>query len=282
MGKGNLKLKAARLHRNYIILILIIIIGIMLTIFSYGEIKLYENISFAATLSSLLLSVVAIIYTLQTSGSLASTLKKIQKTSNILKTTSRKIEQSNIKLGKKVDQIPQELASVKEKLDSSHKLLENLPLTTADDSDQNNNSTYEIPERAINTYVEYSSNELLDLLMIYTYIHEDKKTTNLDGLIDSFESQKLFGLAIGTLQSTLSFNLIQHKLKKLDGNISYVQFEIMNNKLRELIKKKYKETYTSDLNHQIIQDDDENHFNLPGNYDDRIKALRKIINYYSI
>ncbi|MFJ5535966.1 hypothetical protein [Vreelandella titanicae] len=119
-----MKLKKYQIHTAYIITTLLIIIIGQFSIRAVKAPNLYEHINFAATVSSLILSIIAIIYALQTSGSLVTTLKKMNKTSTLLKKTSKNLETSNNELGIKIDSIPVAIDEVKDTFKNSHKNLE--------------------------------------------------------------------------------------------------------------------------------------------------------------
>ncbi|RUR46239.1 hypothetical protein [Vreelandella populi] len=281
MNNQELKRKIFRLHRNYSISILVAIIVILLSIHATDAPKLYENISFASTMSSLILSIIAIIYALQTSGTLASSLNKIQKISTRLNKTSIKIEKSNINLSKKIDLIPSEFAFLKEKIDNSHKVLENLNFNDKNDKDESIDSNYELPETLIEAYVERANRSLLDILMLFTLVHKKKSNVKINDMIFSSDSDLITGLAIGVLQTIISLKLIKYKKTTSKDNEVYIKLVEMNESLKDLVERKYAETYSTDRD-EDTEDKEDTGFNLPLDYDGRIRKLNEIIHEYSL
>lgn len=200
-------------HIGYIIAILIAIIIGLFAILAVGAPKLYENISFASTMSSLILSIIAIMYALTTSGALANTLEKIYKTSSDLKNTSETLEQSNIELGEKVDGIPIAIASVKETVDQSKSLLEEHTSKISTSKAERKHSHVELPSEMIEEYINASyTSDSVSWRTIYT-LYRNKTQVDVE-LFNKYD-KKLYmqGAFFSTLFSADDLNLLKINLK---------------------------------------------------------------------
>ncbi|MBA2779544.1 hypothetical protein [Billgrantia kenyensis] len=110
------------IHFSYIIAIMAFIIIGLISV-KWSEVpRLTEYISFALTVSSLLLATLAIAYAFYSGENLSLTLQKISESSTEIKYAAQNINT----LTNEIKEIPDSIKKVTSKVDSSNKLLENL------------------------------------------------------------------------------------------------------------------------------------------------------------
>ena len=123
------KYKLYRIHFIYTIGILILsIIGLMTV--KWGQIpKLVEYITFALTLTSLTLSLLAIIYSLVSNGRLSESIGSLDSVTKDVLSSSSTLSEVTKELDRKVDDIPQSLKTMEERTEKTHKLIEEIQTT---------------------------------------------------------------------------------------------------------------------------------------------------------
>jgi hypothetical protein len=118
--------KTIKIHGIYIIVILVII-NIGIGTFKWGDNELLVGyFSFAGTISSILLAVIAIIYSFISNNSLSSSLSSFNSTSKEFSETSKKITEATEALKNKLDEIPLLLKPIEEKADITNAKIEQL------------------------------------------------------------------------------------------------------------------------------------------------------------
>lgn len=95
-----------QLHFNYIIVILVSIIVGLVSV-QWSEVpKLVDYLTFALTLSSLILAGLAIVYSIYSNTSISGSLSEISAAAKEVSSSSMSINQSNIELREEVEKIP--------------------------------------------------------------------------------------------------------------------------------------------------------------------------------
>lgn len=211
-------------HVGYIIAILIGVIIALSAILAIGAPKLYENISFASTMSSLILSIIAILYALQTSGALVSSLDKIEKTSLDLKNTSQTLEKSNVELGEKVDILPNAIAKIKETVERTHEHLEKKMFTIDHGREK---SDIHLSDDNIEKYITNSDTAPFDGWIIIRELYSRKLAIDIDRYYNYKDNSFIQGSFISKINSALSLNLV--KIREINKNQrGYVAIEYIN------------------------------------------------------
>src|SRR5438105_13887747 len=102
----------AKIHIGYIISILVVV-NIVTLAAKWGSIKdLVTYVSFAATLASLLLAILAIVYSYFSSGSLATYSERVSKASESLQTTYSELQRTAHDLKQVAENIPGAMTSL--------------------------------------------------------------------------------------------------------------------------------------------------------------------------
>lgn len=116
----------SRIHYGYVIAILLAIIVILITV-NWTKIEgLIEYFSFALTLSSLILAILAIIYSLISNTATSGVLHDISKSAAQVTEASRSIGESNSKLRSVVEKLPSRMDSLDEGMVSTKKLIKEI------------------------------------------------------------------------------------------------------------------------------------------------------------
>jgi hypothetical protein len=118
------KFKIFKIHITYIIGLLILSILGLITVKWYNIPDLVDYITFALTLSTLVLSVLAIIYTLFSNNRFSESIGVMNNISKEILDSSKKLGAITDDLSIKIEEIPEHLKSVEEKTERTHQLLE--------------------------------------------------------------------------------------------------------------------------------------------------------------
>ncbi|MBK6400395.1 MAG: hypothetical protein IPP27_02100 [Bacteroidetes bacterium] len=116
----------SRIHVTYIIAILIAVIICLVTI-QWGNIpRLVELISFALTISSLVLAVLAIVYAVYSNNSFGHNIAKLDSASNYISDSTKSLSTITEDLKRKFDRMPDLLETISKKTDTTQLLLSQL------------------------------------------------------------------------------------------------------------------------------------------------------------
>ncbi|EJE4163676.1 hypothetical protein M3916_003831, partial [Vibrio parahaemolyticus] len=160
-----------KIHSFYILAILLTIIVLLVTV-EWSTIEgLKDYISFALTVFSLGLAIIAIIYSMYSSSSLTTSLTLLETSSAKLSSTSETLSSSTHQLSKAVQGIPKAIAKVETRVSETHDLVKNLELS-APPSNIAGSVTDELSEDFINDFLkQLSYNGLLTLFTINFFYH---------------------------------------------------------------------------------------------------------------
>lgn len=115
-----------KIHVGYIISILVSIIVVVVTV-NWASIEgLVQYFSFALTLSSLILAILAITYAFQSTGSLSRSIEKISDSSVAIKTSADELRKTNRKLHEELAKIPGGIRAVEERVAETRGVVEKL------------------------------------------------------------------------------------------------------------------------------------------------------------
>jgi hypothetical protein len=118
--------RPSKIHVAYILGILLAVIVILVTVKWHGIGDLVGYFSFALTLASLILAVLATAYAIYSNASLASVLGQLTASSGSLALTSGKLEASTSELSAKVAGIPGSLEGISQEVREINVLLKDL------------------------------------------------------------------------------------------------------------------------------------------------------------
>jgi hypothetical protein len=170
--------RAHKIHVTYVISILLAIIVMLITI-QWGEIKdLVNYITFALTITSLILAILAISYSVYSNTSMTSSLTSISNSAKDIRGAAKEIEYSNKELRTEIACIPTSINQVEQKLTKTQSLLEEMSSYKSAEAapvDRQEFITTEIPDNKILDFLENSS--MLGLYSIlFTVLARETKT----------------------------------------------------------------------------------------------------------
>ena len=175
---------------------------------------LVSYLTFALTVSSLGLALLAIIYSVFSNTTFAQNISLLQNTTKSLDSTSSKLAQSTDELGKKLDAVPQVIKTVGDKVEETHKLIKGM----SPEARQVKNAGIKISEKNLDSvYIDefLSNSSFAGLLNIYMHYLSDKtgKPFNLNELSEKTYLTK-FDYMYGYSVATASMGLIQYTTKE--------------------------------------------------------------------
>ena len=153
----------AKIHVTYVIGLLLIVIVLLVTV-QWGSIPgLVSYISFALTVTSLLLAALAIGYSIYSNNSLSMVLSRLTASSDDINESSTSIAAAATRLGEQIGDIPQLIEGVGKRVEETHLLLKEY----SDRASQvpTDTKTPPAPQRAPEGFVQRSS--ILGLCALY-------------------------------------------------------------------------------------------------------------------
>jgi hypothetical protein len=122
-----------RIHAIYIVAILVACNIVTLTV-KWGDLKeLVSYFSFAATLASLLLAILAIVYSYLSGGSIAAYTEKVEAAGKRLDVASECVQQATAKFSEATQGLPAAFKNLDEKVSRTHDLVTNLSASAAEE-----------------------------------------------------------------------------------------------------------------------------------------------------
>lgn len=168
-----------KIHSFYILTILLTTIVLLVTI-EWSTIEgLKDYISFALTVFSLGLAIIAIIYSMYSNSSLTSSLTLLETSSNKLSLTSESLSSSTNQLSETVRSIPTAIEKVETRVSETHDLVKNLELS-ASPSNVVGNVSEELSEEFINDFIDKLSYNGLLVLFAINFFYRHKKIFEFD------------------------------------------------------------------------------------------------------
>lgn len=224
-------------HVGYIIFILIAII-ILLVAVEWGKIeKLVEYITFALTLTSLVLALLAIVYAVFSNSKFVQNITTLTNISDEVKRNSFELKSATDDLKSKIEAIPDSLKDVEKNTSKTNELLEKLSQSPISDdlignkiNKGENLETITIDE--LLTDIITNSSFLGKLLLYASYLSLTKKESfSLD---DLFQENKDY--AFGFLSVLTSLGIILYTTKKDIYTVSHVSQKILDEISDEVMK----------------------------------------------
>lgn len=227
--KDKIKEGKSPLHHRYIIIILVGVIVGLLSI-NWSQVSgLPETLNMALALSSLILAGLAIVYSFHTSGSLSSTLDKIEEASQTMKSSSQKIEQSNEELRVKFDSIPSAIESVKKTVDGYESYF--YDLTTLNNMPESQEAEIEISSIDTKILVKNFPRGMKHQLYIAHEVNKKNLYINQNSFHDEEGLRFFYGYFLATIAIANNLDLIESKFNGTDRNRNCVSVKIINQDL---------------------------------------------------
>ncbi|MCX4191344.1 hypothetical protein [Methylophaga sp. OBS1] len=202
-------MKNREIHYRYGISYLLIII-VMLISFAYYEVPhLVERVSFALTVSSLLLAILAIFYTIISGNKQSTQLEKVIEANTTLSNSIHDIQSASSSIAHLTKDIPKQFTNIHSKIDSLSKSYQGLPKDTSEDA----NSNGEMRQEADLSTFRCTIARMHFAAMVVLYVFE--RSFSLDKPIPSevFEELELgTEYSIGALTGYSATGLIEFKI----------------------------------------------------------------------
>lgn len=221
----------SKTHFNYIVGILLAIIILQITVKFGADTNLVNYISFALTLTSLILALVSIIYSFYSNSSFSENISTLNSASNKMSEASSKLTEITNALNAKLDDIPTLIKNIESKIDTTHDYLKTSYSTT-----QKPVSSEDQRVNFATSLVEYflANNSIHGLFLLYamTISQSLEKPFNLKDIceqVDLFEE----GYSYGFIIACASFGLFNKKEEN-----GYLIISNMYNTILQDIKSK--------------------------------------------
>lgn len=178
--------KIFKIHISYIIGFLITMIIGLITIKWNNIPNLVDYITFALTLSSLVLSLLAIIYSFVSNNKFSESIGALNNVSDEVLDSSKKLNLITDDLSIKVAEIPEHLKNVEEKAEKTHQLIESMKI----EKENTSVSTSEVEgvakhEFSVDKFLSVSSFNGKALLYALSLSFNQKKSFLLQDIFDS-------------------------------------------------------------------------------------------------
>lgn len=221
-----------KIHALYIISILITII-IALTTSKWGDNpRLVEYVNFFATLSSLVLAILAIVYAYLSNAAIAQSMNEIRSASDAISTTADDVSKAASDLRERVEAIPPRLESFDTRFDELKSMMTSPKMDTAPKDEK------VLSDAAIDSFFEHVS--LNGLLSVYGFYlaHSSKKPFVLSDLFQTAE-HRFSDYANGVLVTLSTFGAVSHTEASGMHNITNLHPRIvtaMDSSFEELVQ----------------------------------------------
>lgn len=235
----NMALKNKELHQRYWIGILIVIIVLLASSLFYDIPNLGEKLVFALTLSSVLLALLAIYFTINFNNLFSDNVLKLLTINKEIKNSSSKLFEVNKKLDKKLNLIPDTLANIDERVKNTHQLIESK--LSKKELKATKKDGYEKIEWNLEKYT-YFYFRLPYISMIYMYLiakfYEVKKPLNEKNLKEmgfyQYETLLGFLFAISGLE-LINFHYHKKNNEIIINNCNKIVLDETENNLNDII-----------------------------------------------
>ena len=227
-----------KIHTRYIIGILVVAIIGLLTV-NWAQIKELEKyITFALTISSLVLALLAIIYAFYSNSGMSQNIGLLQLTSKDVTQSAAELSNATKVLNKQLESIPSMIAQVSDKVDKSHhEVLATLSRQSLKTHAQEGKL---LTAEQLESFFEFSS--ITGLLAVYAIIlsQSKKRPINADVLWPTVK----YASAVyqqGFLIAVSSFGLFSHNHDNGLWTISYVHPNLQTVFSRAKIEKRIRD-----------------------------------------
>ena len=222
-----------KIHAFYILFMLLGTIVVLISI-EWSKIpKLVDYITFALTVSSLGLALIAIIYSFYSNTSFSQNMSALGNATNTLTNTSMQLSKSTEELKAKVESIPRIIGEVGEKVKATHDLVNDLnSRSNKENTILQQESVQEVESSEIPEFIVISSLETASfsgLLAIYVLSLSFDTKTPLH-IQDVFKELNLnYDYSYGYITALSTCNLIQYIEKKDIFSVEYIHEYITEN-----------------------------------------------------
>lgn len=243
--------KSTKIHVSYIFSILIIIIIILITI-KFGKVpELVNQISFALTITSLVLAILAIGYAVYSNNSFSQNISKLDSASDLIKKSSRSLSTITKELNTKFDNIPSLLETIDKKADSTQELLSIINEKTLSNIESKFIESDDIEKESIEKIITNTSPNGTYILYALKLAKDKRVIFDIKDFADKTKITQDY--LVGFIQPLTSLGLIKRSWSKtFSYEILGIHDEIENNILTA-VKKLWDENQKETHMHFILE-----------------------------
>jgi len=212
------------------------IIIILSTIKFTSNTDLIKYISFASTIASLLLALLAIVYAYLSNSTFSKNVNLINEVSNELKSNSRNLSNISDSIGEEIKKLPLTIQGVDKKVDKIPELIKELSKGEPFIMDEKRKDIENKETCTISDFLDNSSFNGLYALYAINIVYEKKIAFNLGDLYRSLGRLSI-DYEWGFLVATGAMGIIDFKTSKNIWTIAYVCDEINKNIKTKLFDK---------------------------------------------
>lgn len=226
-----------KIHFSYIISILLVIIVVLASVEWSDNSDLIKYISFASTIASLLLALLAIVYAYLSNATFSKNITLINEVSNELKTNTSNLSIISETLEKDLKKLPLTLEGVDKKVDALPELLSKLTPKEIIKKEEVNSAISNLTEVfSVKEFLETSS--YTGLLSLYGIVlaHAEKTPFNLQDFTNEIEILE-FDYSLGYLIASSAFGIFNYKSSKSIWNITEMNQEFADKIEKSLFEK---------------------------------------------
>lgn len=262
----NSKPNTLKIHFLYVVGILVAIIIAISTLRLSDNQNFTSIISFAGTITSIILSVLAIFITVLSNDSLSNLMERIRGLIDVINPAKNKIDESSDKIEKTIKQLSETNSELKETSKSIEEMVQNLKKDVCDRfkcieekfneflNSQNNSddSTLENCQLNVEAFLNSSSFYGLRLLYCCLLLKEREKPLKLKDFCAEDNSRNRMYYAWGFLVAAKSAGYISCKKNK-DDNLIFENIDCTNLLDTEKIEQRMKESWDPEKVDREIQ-----------------------------
>lgn len=177
-----------RIHFAYILAIMLAAIIILVTVHWGGVSDLVSYISFALTLSSLILALIAIVYSFVSNGNLLRTLGSLDNVANSLSVSTDSLKSTTDELAQEVERIPPSFQKISGQINETQEILKNIEsVSLSASAGSMANQSPEDQTEIVSTESFLANCSLLGILIIHALYLAEKHKIPFD--LEDFSKQ---------------------------------------------------------------------------------------------
>ena len=154
-----------KIHVRYIVAILLAIIVLLVTVKWTKVTDLKDYVSFALTLSSLLLAVIAIFHNMISSSNFSDIVASLNSSSGQLKTSAQRIDESSERVLKEIKKIPSSIDDIKTEVSSTKSLIHEMEMKKTPKKHDHKSESRPLDDKSIESFLK--QNSILGLQTLY-------------------------------------------------------------------------------------------------------------------
>lgn len=250
--------KLIKIHATYIISILLAIIVLLLSV-KWAKISgLVEYITFALTLSSLILAVLAIVYSMVSNNSFNNIIHSLNFSSKQLESASEGINESNRILLKEIRRIPDAIDNVDKNVSSTRMILENLSLKDAIKSDADVLEPTKLNDNVIKSFLLNSPIRGLQSLYCMVLSYNTKTAFKWDEISQDIISLKKSGDYLRSYSiATKAFGIIIYEYDGKSRLIVKDIHQVIRENILEILTRKLEEAAKESSEYSTLSEEEE-------------------------